>query len=293
MEEKNKIPTPYEWVGGKASFEKLTEVFYDKVLKDDVLEPVFRHMSPSHSKHVAAFLSESFGGGDFYSKDHGTQTMIHVVSKHLNKHLNETHRKRWMELILKSADEIGMPDDPEFRGVLTGHLEWGTRFAVMMSNESENPMSSEDKIPQFRWGDFGAPFGYGDTVFRKKNNFTAKIIMNTDPVHIKHWNTASEDWHTTHAENDLTIGGKFLSRMEAKDGSFGFDFCGTYDIVTPQSQLAYTMEDGRKTNIIFTNQDKYTKIEITFDAENENPIDMQKAGWQAILDNFKKYTESI
>jgi hemoglobin len=168
MDNKPNVPTPNEWVGGIEKFEQLTSVFYDKVLKDPVLEPVFRHMSPEHSRHVAAFLSESFGGAKNYSQQHGDQTMMHVVGKHLNRHLTETHRKRWMELLLQSADEIGIPDDPEFRGVLVGHLEWGTRFAVMMSHETENPMTPEDHLPQFRWGDFGGPFGFVDPVFRKK-----------------------------------------------------------------------------------------------------------------------------
>jgi hemoglobin len=94
--------------------------------------------------------------------------MVHVISKHLEKHLTEIHRKQWMKLILESADEIGLPSDPEFRGVLVGHLEWGTRFAVMMSNEKENPMTTSDKIPQFGWGDFGGPYGYAEPIFRKE-----------------------------------------------------------------------------------------------------------------------------
>jgi hemoglobin len=167
MEENKKIPTPYEWVGGKDAFEHLTKVFYEKVMKDEVLEPVFRHMSPEHSQHVAAFLSENFGGGEHYSPMHGDQTMIHVIQKHLSRHLTETHRKRWMQLILESADEIGMPDDPEFRGILVGHLEWGTRFAVMISQGDENPMTTEDHIPQFRWGDFGGPYGSVEPIFRR------------------------------------------------------------------------------------------------------------------------------
>jgi hemoglobin len=168
MEENKTVPTPNDWVGGKEKFEELTTVFYAKVLKDEILEPVFRHMSPEHSKHVAAFISESFGGEKSYSALHGENTMIHIIGKHLNKHLTEEQRKRWMFLILETADEIGMPDDPEFRGVLVGHLEWGTRFAVMISSETENPMTTEDKVPQFRWGDFGGPFGYVEPIFRKK-----------------------------------------------------------------------------------------------------------------------------
>jgi len=114
----------------------------------------------------------------------------------------------------------------------------------------------------------------------------------TEPEHITKWNSASEDWHTPHAENDLRNGGKFLSRMEAKDGSFGFDFSGTYDEVKTNELIAYTMGDGRKVKIIFTPQDHSIKIVETFEAETENSIELQRGGWQAILDNFKKYTEA-
>lgn len=114
----------------------------------------------------------------------------------------------------------------------------------------------------------------------------------TDPIHIVNWNNASEDWHTTRAENDLKPGGKFLSRMEAKDGSFGFDFGGTYDKVRPNELIEYTMGDGRKVQITFHGNGNETKIEETFDAENTHPVEMQRNGWQSILDNFKKYTEA-
>jgi uncharacterized protein YndB with AHSA1/START domain len=113
----------------------------------------------------------------------------------------------------------------------------------------------------------------------------------TEPEHIKKWNNASEDWHTPHAENDLRVGGKFVSRMEAKDGSFGFDFGGIYDEVTINKSIAYTLGDGRKVKIFFTSHGNETKVVETFDAENENSVEMQRNGWQAILDNFKKYTE--
>ena len=111
----------------------------------------------------------------------------------------------------------------------------------------------------------------------------------TEPTHITKWNTASEEWHTPFAENDLQVGGRFLSRMEAKDGSFGFDFGGVYDDVRLNEGIAYTLEDGRKVTINFIRQGNETKVIETFDAENTNPIEMQEAGWQAILDNFKKY----
>ena len=114
----------------------------------------------------------------------------------------------------------------------------------------------------------------------------------TEPKHIERWNNASDDWHTPHAENDLRIGGKFLSRMEAKDGSFGFDLGGVYDVVKENEYIEYTLGDGRKVKISFTTPGNETKVIETFEAENSNPIEMQRTGWQAILDNFKKYTET-
>ena len=114
----------------------------------------------------------------------------------------------------------------------------------------------------------------------------------TAPQHIQKWNNASEDWHTPKATNDLRTGGNFLTRMEAKDGSFGFDFEGTYTEVIKHEFIAYELGDGRKVSITFENYGASTKVVETFDPENENPIDMQKDGWQAILNNFKTYTEN-
>lgn len=114
----------------------------------------------------------------------------------------------------------------------------------------------------------------------------------TKPDHIVKWSHASDDWHTTHADNDMREGGKFSSRMEAKDGSFGFDFSGAYDKIKQKEYIEYTIVDGRKVKIFFTSQNDKTKIVETFEAENTNSLEMQKGGWQAILDNFKKYTES-
>ncbi len=113
----------------------------------------------------------------------------------------------------------------------------------------------------------------------------------TKPEHITKWNNASEDWHTPHAENDLRAGGKFSSRMEAKDGSFGFDFGGVYDAVNTNEYIEYTIGDERKVKINFTDEGGKTKIVESFDAETENPEEMQKGGWQALLNNFKKYVE--
>ncbi len=107
------------------------------------------------------------------------------------------------------------------------------------------------------------------------------------------WNNASEDWHTPHAENDLQAGGKFLSRMEAKDGSFGFDFGGVYDVVADHEYIEYTIGDGRKVKITFRGNSNETKVVETFEAENTHSSEIQEDGWQAILNNFKKYAESF
>lgn len=114
----------------------------------------------------------------------------------------------------------------------------------------------------------------------------------TQPEHIVKWNFATDDWQCPSAENDLRAGGKLRSRMEAKDGSFGFDFEATYDEVIPHKKITYTMTDGRQATTDFMDLDGNTKVTIVFDAENENPVDLQKGGWQAILENFRKYSES-
>jgi uncharacterized protein YndB with AHSA1/START domain len=115
----------------------------------------------------------------------------------------------------------------------------------------------------------------------------------SNPEDIMKWNSASDDWHTPKAENDLRTGGKFISRMEAKDGSWGFDFGGVYDNVEKFKVIEYTMGDGRKVKVTFTGNGNTTEVVETFDPESENSIEMQRSGWQSILDNFKKYTESL
>lgn len=115
----------------------------------------------------------------------------------------------------------------------------------------------------------------------------------TEPKHIIQWNNASPDWHTPRAENDLREGGRFLSRMEAKDGSVGFDFTGTYNTVDEFRLIEYTMDDGRKARITFEPKGNETIVRESFDAEQTNSIELQRTGWQAILDNFKQYTEDL
>jgi uncharacterized protein YndB with AHSA1/START domain len=112
------------------------------------------------------------------------------------------------------------------------------------------------------------------------------------PEHIKNWAFATDTWHVPAAENDLRVGGKFSTTMAAKDGSFSFDFGGEYTQVKEHKLIEYTLGDGRKVSILFSTIDGATKVIETFDAEDTNPVDMQQAGWQAILDNFKKYAET-
>ena len=131
---------------------------------------------------------------------------------------------------------------------------------------------------------------------------TVRVIINipvervweywTEPRHIMKWNNASDDWYTPKAENDLRAGGKFLSRMEARDGSMGFDFSGKYSKIVPLKLIEYILDDERKVQVRFEPVGEKTMIIEVFEAEQENPIEMQKTGWQAILDNFKKYTEA-
>jgi uncharacterized protein YndB with AHSA1/START domain len=114
----------------------------------------------------------------------------------------------------------------------------------------------------------------------------------SEPEHITQWYQASDDWHAPYAENDLHKGGKFKTTMAAKDGSFSFDFEGIYTKVETNKVIEYVLGDGREVSITFSSQGKDTRVVESFHPENQNPIEMQKGGWQAILDNFKKYTEA-
>jgi uncharacterized protein YndB with AHSA1/START domain len=113
-----------------------------------------------------------------------------------------------------------------------------------------------------------------------------------EPQHITRWNTATDEWHSPRAENDVRPGGKFDIRMEAKDGSMGFDFAGIYDTVKPNEYIEYTMGDGRQVKVSFNKKGNSTHVSESFEAETQNSMELQKTGWQAILDNFKKYAEA-
>lgn len=111
----------------------------------------------------------------------------------------------------------------------------------------------------------------------------------TNPEHITKWNFALDTWHCPHASNDLRVGGKYIARMEAKDGSFGFDFEGIYNQISEYNGFTFTMPDNRVVQVTFNNKGTQTEVVVTFDAENQNPVEMQQQGWQAILNNFKNY----
>ena len=150
------IPTLYEWAGGMPVFEKLFDKFYDKVLKDEILEPVFKHMSAQHRLHVAHFVAEVLGGPKIYSESEGSH--FEMIKKHLQKYLTEKHRKRWMELLLETADEQVLPADPEFRSAFMAYLEWGTRIAVINSNTNEVTEDPNIPMPKWGWGVPGGPY---------------------------------------------------------------------------------------------------------------------------------------
>lgn len=136
---------------------------------------------------------------------------------------------------------------------------------------------------------------------QESNMITVSTVVNapvekvwkywTEPQHITQWNFASPDWHSPSAENDLREQGRFSYRMEAKDGSHGFDFEGTYHKVEPQKQISYLMDDDRKAEVHFREEGNSTVVEETFEIESSHSAEMQKEGWQAILDNFKAHVE--
>ncbi len=134
------------------------------------------------------------------------------------------------------------------------------------------------------------------------NKITITTIINADikkvwdyytnPEYITQWNFAHPSWHCPSAVNDMRVGGKYIARMEARDGSFGFDFEAIYSQITPGETFTYGMPNGREVTVVFKRESNQTEVVVSFDPEDQNPLDMQKNGWQSILDNFKKYAES-
>lgn len=146
------VPTLYEWMGGAPAIEKLLVTFYSRVPNDPILAPVFAGMSRDHVKHVAAFIGEVFGGPKAYTGGHN-----HMIRRHANRSLNDAQRKRWIAMLLEAADELGVPDDPEFRSAFVGYLEWGTRLAVINSQPGAD-LSGDAPMPSWGWGEVKGPY---------------------------------------------------------------------------------------------------------------------------------------
>jgi len=143
-------PTLFAWAGGAEALRRLTEVFYDRVLDDPVLAPVFAHMSPDHRAHVALWLGEVFGGPTTYTDELGGYPAM--LRHHLGLQLTEEQRSRWAALIAASADEARLPDDPEFRSAFVAYVEWGTRIALANSQPGADPVP-EAPVPLWGWGE--------------------------------------------------------------------------------------------------------------------------------------------
>lgn len=156
MIETKPVPTLYEWVGGMPVIESLMKAFYTKVLRDELLEPIFKHMSESHQLHVAHFIAEVFGGPKLYSEEDGSH--YKMIQKHLGRHLTEKHRQRWASLLIETADELNIPEDPEFRSAFVAYIEWGTRIAVLNSHETEISMGLDEPMPKWGWGEPKGPY---------------------------------------------------------------------------------------------------------------------------------------
>jgi len=149
------VPTLYEWLGGIEALSRLTTRFYEHVKDDPLLAPVFARMGADHASHVAAFLAEVLGGPTVYSQQHGGHPRM--IQQHLNRHLTQEHRRRWVSLLLETADELSMPEDPEFRSALVGYLEWGSRLAVINSQHGAS-VDQNAPMPEWGWGEVGGPY---------------------------------------------------------------------------------------------------------------------------------------
>ncbi|WP_214414974.1 group II truncated hemoglobin [Sphaerisporangium fuscum] len=143
------VPTMYDWAGGSEAFERLTERFYELVKADELIGPLFAHMDPRHPHYVAMWLSEVFGGPARYTDERGGYP--HMLRMHLGKAITEKQRRRWVSLLMDSADEVGLPDDPEFRAAFAGYIEWGTRLAFANSQPDAKPVQ-QAPVPHWGWG---------------------------------------------------------------------------------------------------------------------------------------------
>lgn len=149
------VPTLYDWIGGIETLEALTADFYTRVHRDPEIGPIFAHMDAGHPAHVAAFLAEVFGGPKLYSQAHGGHP--EMIRHHLNRHLTEPQRRRWLALLLDAYQDSPAPHDPEFASALVGYLEWGSRLAVMNSQPGATVVE-DAPMPLWGWGAVGGPY---------------------------------------------------------------------------------------------------------------------------------------
>ncbi|MGI5152035.1 group II truncated hemoglobin [Plantactinospora sp. CA-294935] len=147
-------PSLYEWAGGSDAFAKLCDAFYRLVRADELLAPMFARMDPEHPRYVALWLAEVFGGPTAYTEGRGGYH--HMLGKHLGRAISEAQRRRWVNLMTDAADEVGLPDDPEFRAAFASYLEWGTRLALQNSQPDSDPVR-EAPVPRWGWG-VAAPY---------------------------------------------------------------------------------------------------------------------------------------
>ena len=156
------VPSLAEWVGGRKAIGRLIEAFYGRVPEDPLLAPVFAEMSPEHVEHVADFVTEVLGGDPLYTRAGGSHAGM--VRRHLGRHLSEAQRRRWVEMLVETADSLGWPDDPEFRAAFVGYLEWGSRLAVINSQDGAAAPPDSMPMPRWGWGPPGGPWpsGRGD-----------------------------------------------------------------------------------------------------------------------------------
>ncbi|CAN5874264.1 group II truncated hemoglobin [soil metagenome] len=141
-------PSLFDWAGGREALEALFEQFYDRVLADDLLYPLFKDMDPNHPQHVAMWVGEVFGGPPVYSADRGGHPAM--LRHHLDREITEAQRRRWIDLLVDAAGTVGLPDDAEFRAAFMGYIEWGTRLAKLFSQSGASP-NFDEPVPTWQW----------------------------------------------------------------------------------------------------------------------------------------------
>ncbi len=149
MHAEKKIPTLYEWAGGEETFKRLTSTFYGKVINDSLLQTLFGTMAQEHPQRVAWCLAEVLGGPKTYTEQRGGH--LHLIQQHLHRHLTEQQRSRWVSLLMETANEIGLPSDPEFRAAFVSYIEWGSRIALAVSQPGVEITEDLEAMPHWDW----------------------------------------------------------------------------------------------------------------------------------------------